>query len=132
MYYTKTNSYIGFLTFSYGIIAEIDLESEVLRYLGSIRNEIWTAWRIIHLRSYSVRFSYLPPSAVTYTKETMKSNMNLHLLPSLNEPVPSNWITIEDDFIMFWTAQVSHASWDIHNSPTSRLQDGLFRILVIR
>ena len=123
-YYSREKSYIGFLAFTWAYIADVDLESEKLRFLGKLRTDVWALWRIIALRKYSARFSYLPPS---------QDNESPVSLPPLDQPVPSNWKTIESDsFLLFWAAQVSHASFDVHNSPNSKLQDGLFRIWIMR
>lgn len=128
LYYTQKKSYAGFLAFAWGLIADIDIESEKIRFLGKLRTDVWAVWRIVNLRSYRARFSYLPPSKL----HGVEFDNPESLLPPLEKPLPSNWVTIEDSFILFWAAQVSHASWDVHNSPNSKLQDGLFRILVIR
>ena len=61
-YKTRDNSYISFLTFSYAMIADIDIDSEVLRCLGTLRFDLWGAYLGIRLPSYAVRLSYLPVS----------------------------------------------------------------------
>jgi sphingosine kinase len=111
----------GFLTFSWGFISDVDLESEVIRCLGALRNDVWGVWRVLNLRTYKAKFSYLPPSSTP-----------VDVLPPLSEPLPSDWVTIDDDFIVFWACQVSHAGYNLHNSPLSELQDGLFRVMVVR
>ena len=45
---------------------------------------------------------------------------------------PSTWTTIEDDIVLLWVSQVSHASSSIMSSPSSRLQSGVFHIKLIR
>lgn len=52
--------------------------------------------------------------------------------PEWKDDVPSNWVTIEDDFILFWASQVTHASMSLMNSPASQLNDGVFDVFVIR
>ena len=79
---------------------QIDIESEVLRFLGETRYDVWGVWRVLSLRRYRARLSYLPSSQDAITD----------YLPALSEPVPSNWQTIEDNFYVFWASQVSHAS----------------------
>ena len=130
-YETSLNVYWSFLTFSWGIIADVDLESEVIRCLGILRNDIWAVYRIINLRTYRGRFSYLPAKQRSIDDN---SNQREVTLPLLSENIPSNsdWLTIEDDFILFWACQVSHAASNTFNSPDSKLDDGLFRILVVR
>jgi sphingosine kinase len=53
-------------------------------------------------------------------------------MPALTEAIPQSWTTIETDIVLLWASQVSHASFHIQSSPPSRLQDGLFQILIVR
>ena len=126
-YQTKNHTYTGFLTMTWAMIADIDIESECIRFLGVLRNDLWGAWRVLNLRSYKAKLSYLPPSKVA-EKESEAS----YIFPTLNENVGSDWITIEDDFILFWASQVTHAAHNVLQSPDSKLADGLFRIWFVR
>lgn len=102
--------------------------------MGVLRNDIWAVWRIINLRTYKAKFSYLPEENVK--RERMDSVISTKQIeenfPQWNDEVPSNWITIEDTFIVFWASQVTHAGTSIFNSPKSTLDDGVFEIFVIR
>ena len=123
-YSARSESYLSFLTFSWGLIADVDIESDAIRFMGSIRYELWAAMRIFTKRQYRARFSYLPPGLV--------NDIHSYDMPTLDQPVPDNWTTIEDDFILFWASHVSHASRTTHNSPNSTLDDGVFRIFILR
>ncbi|EED95075.1 sphingosine kinase [Thalassiosira pseudonana CCMP1335] len=115
-----TKTYTSFLTFSWGLIADCDLDSECLRWLGPIRSDIWAVYRgILCRKKYRARFSYLPPN----TKSTV---------PKIEEYLPKEWVTIEDDFIVFWVCNVSHASYNMYNCPMAKMNDGLFHILIVR
>jgi hypothetical protein len=59
-YQTMSRSYTAFLLYVYGFVADCDLESEILHFLGPIRTDIWAVWRILNLRHYRVRLLYLP------------------------------------------------------------------------
>jgi hypothetical protein len=124
-YETKSNSYLSFLTFSWSMIADIDIESEVIRFMGFLRMDLWGVWCVLKLRKYRARFSYLPPSANGKSKSKC---------PPLSEPIPDdgNWVTCEDDFVLFWASQVTHAAEKTFNSPGSKLNDGLFEIFIVR
>lgn len=60
---TKLNSY-GFLSVVWGLIADVDIESEKYRRLGPLRFTIGALQRIISLRHYHGKFMYIP-----YTKK---------------------------------------------------------------
>ena len=125
-YETENKTYMSFLTFSWAFIADADIESECIRFMGVLRNDIWAVWRILNLRTYRAKFSYLPLEKKKPTEQIE------NVLPAFNDAVPSNWVTMEEDFILFWASQVTHAASNLFQSPQSKLQDGIFNILVIR
>jgi hypothetical protein len=44
------NKYLSFLSCSWGIVADVDLESEVLRVLGPLRFDVYAVWRMLSLK----------------------------------------------------------------------------------
>lgn len=118
LYATKNHAHTGFLTFSWGLVADVDMESECIRWLGTTRFDVWAVVRILFLRTQTGTFSY--------TTEPVKA------MPSLDDPVPSDWTTIQDQFILFWASQVTHASMGFHQSPLSHIGDGVFQVMMIR
>jgi sphingosine kinase len=123
-YETKSKSYTSFLTFSWAMIADIDIESECIRWAGFIRMDIWGVVRVLFLRKYRAKFSYLPP-----TKDKKAT-----VMPALTESLPSSqgWITCEDEFIIFWASLVSHAGEQMFHAPPCKLNDGMFNIMIVR
>ncbi|XP_077491253.1 sphingosine kinase 2-like isoform X3 [Amblyomma americanum] len=57
---TPAGPLYSFLTVGWGIMADIDIESEKLRAIGEIRFTLWAFWRVFNLRTYHGRISYLP------------------------------------------------------------------------
>lgn len=53
-------------------------------------------------------------------------------LPSLTIPVPDNWICEEGEFIMVHAAYQSHLGTDCYFAPSSKLNDGIIWLLIIR
>ena len=90
--------YTSFLTFTYGLIAEVDIESERIHWMGHARFDVWAVVRVLFLRKYPVKLSYT-------TEATSSTDV-----PSISDPVPSSWTTIEDKITLFWASQVSHVS----------------------
>ena len=129
---TKKKKYLSFLTMSWAMIADIDIESECIRCLGVLRNDLWGAWCVLKMRSYRAKFSYLPPDNFVALNEKDECQNIQCQCPSINSDVPSNWITIEADFLLFWASLVTHAAHNVLQSPASKLQDGVFRIWVVR
>jgi len=50
----------------------------------------------------------------------------------LSSPVPSNWHTIEDDFVLIYAVHQSHITSSLLFSPYSHLADGLMFLFTIR
>lgn len=103
------HKYLSMLTFAWGIIAEIDIESELLRCLGSTRYDIWGVLRTATLRRY--------PAKLTYSQST---------------DITDNPTTIESNFVLIWASNVSHAGRTTHHCPSSRFDDDFITVLVIR
>ena len=59
---TQMKPRIGFLSLCYGMVADVDIESERLRYMGEARYTIYALQRIANLRTYRARLWYLPAS----------------------------------------------------------------------
>lgn len=75
---TSNSTIFSFLSVGWGIIADIDIESERLRSLGKTRFTLWAFHRIANLKTYKGRLSYLPiPNYErTAAKTTKTSKMN--------------------------------------------------------
>ena len=98
---TNSPSLLSFLTFSWAMMSSIDIESEVLRFLGSLRFDLWGAWCVVKMRKYRAKFSYLPPKA----KRSVA-------LPAMTEPLPEKdgWVTEEDDYLLMWASHGTQVS----------------------
>lgn len=60
----------SFLSVGWGLLSDIDIESERLRMLGGQRFTVWSVARLIGLRSYSGKVYYLPMEAEPAQKDT--------------------------------------------------------------
>uniref|UniRef100_A0A1B0B759 sphingosine kinase n=1 Tax=Glossina palpalis gambiensis TaxID=67801 RepID=A0A1B0B759_9MUSC len=61
----------SFLSVGWGLIADIDIESEKLRSIGAQRFTLWSIHRLLHLRACKGKVSYLPwrqNESITKTK----------------------------------------------------------------
>ena len=124
---TNNKSYLSFLSYAWGLIADCDFESECLRWLGHLRSDIWAVYRgILFRRQYRARFSYLPPSDDGKEKEVV-------IMPTIGEPLPEGWVTFDDeDFLVFWVCNTSHAAHNMLTCPVAKMNDGLFHVLIVR
>ena len=97
---SRVKQYISFLTFSYGIIAEIDIESELIHWMGVNRFDVWAVLRVLFLRKY--------PAILSYTTDPIVSD---NAIPAITDPVPPSWMTIDDKIVLFWASHVSHVRY---------------------
>lgn len=56
---TRNQILFSFLSVGWGLLADIDIESERLRAIGGQRFTIWSVARLIGLRTYKGKVSYL-------------------------------------------------------------------------
>lgn len=57
---TRSKILFSFLSVGWGLLSDIDIESERLRAIGGQRFTIWSVARLIGLRTYKGKISYLP------------------------------------------------------------------------
>ncbi|XP_059615021.1 sphingosine kinase 2-like [Phlebotomus argentipes] len=232
---TKSQIMYSFLSIGWGLISDIDIESERLRAIGGQRFTLWSVHRLISLRTYQGRVSYLPASQVVtngvekqydggfgrnsgpmmrhslsynnaldcpdchgegdcetcdtgfgdvlsletstgldsfrprldswYSATSRKSAyystaesiyQSVHekssqegsrgddetqshqmfgpasRIPALTTPVPDTWTTIEGEFVMVHAAYQNHLSTDCHFATSSKLNDGIIWLCIIR
>jgi sphingosine kinase len=152
----------SFLEFEWAIVADIDLESEKYRFLGGLRFTVSAIKRIINLRLYRGRLSFLMfDDKETYTPKNntirlIKNTSNnsntengdetqttpsIHLnnkppfkyLPnSLDDPVPDNWVTIEENFVFFLVTYLPLIAPDFMAAPESSFNDQSMHLLFIK
>ncbi|OTF70303.1 sphingosine kinase 1-like protein [Euroglyphus maynei] len=117
---TTTNQiYYSFLSFGWGLMADIDIESERLRFLGEPRFTIWSLYRSFALKRYRGRLSYLHKDSVCQD------------IQSINEPVSNEWTTINDEFILVYGAYQKYLSSVVKFAPDSQLDDETIYLLYI-
>lgn len=125
---TKTQTYQAFLILGWGLIADVDILSETMRWMGEARLYVAAVRLIAAKNMYAGRLSFLSPP------KSLESMQDLHI-PPLEEPVGINgdgWTVISDEFIFVWVLQTTHCSAHVFSAPTARLDDGVFTIIVGR
>ena len=151
------------LAFEWAIIADVDLESEKYRYLGGMRFLVGALKRILKLRIYRGRLSFLlSDSSQTYKpkstninvtqynqinkddnnnenepnkntqSEHLVENIKFKYLRPLNEKVPNNWVTIEDNFVLFLVVYLPLIAPDFLAAKESKFNDGNMHLVFIK
>ena len=123
---------ITFLGVTMGLIADVDLGTEFLRFLGYMRAYLAVLWRIIFPKSYYIKLWYLPlplgkdgkPIGVTLEDKKI-------ILPSLDEPVPSDWVSEEGEYYLVYITKCSLIDPITLLAPDSKLDDGISWLVTI-
>lgn len=115
----NNREYHSFLSLSWGLISDADIESEKLKFLGALRFDIYALILMSLLRTYRGRFSFIP-----------HPEFELDLKPAISQQ--GEWFVIEDDFIFLWGMNTSWAAHDMNVTPHAQLSDGAMDILVMR
>ncbi|XP_033108012.1 sphingosine kinase 1-like isoform X2 [Anneissia japonica] len=68
------------------------------------------------------------PNIKDTTDNSSTNNSNKTLLSPLDQPVPSNWVTIEGEFIGFCAVYTSHISQDAYMWPGRKSDEGVISI----
>lgn len=151
--HTTTETVYMFLMVAWGLVADVDIESEAFRRLGGqIRDTLGALKCIAQKKLYHGRLSYLPieedepgssppPVGVTgsstppdgVTGSCLPScGPPTALLPSLTDPVPSNWKTIETNFVTMMTMMVPVMGDKFMAHPDLQLGSGEFYLIYIQ
>lgn len=120
---THTKRYHSFLVLGWGLVADIDLLSESMRWMGELRLHVAALYFIMNRQIYAGRLSVLSCS-------TVKEPPNA--LPPLGTPLPADWDVIQGEFVSIFILQTSHCAVSMHSSPGSTLDDGIFTIQVVQ
>lgn len=109
----------SFLSLAWGLISDVDIESEKLKFLGALRFDVYALMLLSLLRTYRGRLTYLPhPDFSQPQKQSNKDS--------------SGWQVIEDDFIFVWAMNTPWAAYDMNVTPYASLHDGAIDVLVMR
>ncbi|CAD5217863.1 unnamed protein product [Bursaphelenchus xylophilus] len=145
----------AFLSVGWGLMGDIDIESESLRPIcGGQRFVFGALWRVASLRKYRARLSFLqfeaeeaPPVTSAYSRsvyEQKERNLNpiteegsepnvwsgklLINEPETDAPVPHGWRTIEDDFVNVYAVTRSHISQTNIFAPDAQLEESAIHL----
>ena len=111
--------YYSLLSLAWGLISDVDLESEKLRFLGAYRFDVYALFLMTLLRTYRGKFSFLPHhDCQIYGNQTLCES--------------AEWQEITDDFIFLWAMNTPWAAEDMNVTPYAKLNDGAIDVLVMR
>ncbi|TRY71562.1 hypothetical protein TCAL_13065 [Tigriopus californicus] len=148
----------AFLSIGWGFMADCDIESETLRFMGEPRFVLWSLWRATVFRHYRGRLSYKrahpkesqgsqtspadedsPVDPNWSAKEDYPSSNGaaVHMtpdfmLPPLSKPVPDDWTIMEEDFVMVYATNTAFIATLLQPAPQAKMDDGTIWLLIIK
>ncbi|KAF9614122.1 hypothetical protein IFM89_015384 [Coptis chinensis] len=143
--------FFSVLMLAWGLIADIDIESEKYRWMGSSRLDFYGLMRVFNLRKYNGRVSFVPaPGFEAYgnpcdqkvgctnidilfrdQQDTVKVQEHGYQGPVvLMEEL--KWRTVEGPFVSVWLHNVPWGSEDTMAAPDAQFSDGYLDLIVIK
>lgn len=129
---TTSQIMFSFLSVGWGLLSDIDIESERLRVLGGQRFTIWSLARLIGLRTYNGKLWYLPadaplvePKVTDSNSASVSSNLDLpqevHLETETGRPRVDSWYSANSKRSAYFSAtgssyQSTADSGDVRNN----------------
>ena len=125
------------LSLAWGIVSDVDIESEVLRFVGDLRLTLYSLWRIAFLRKYSARLTYL--DAVSGEWKSIDANKWVHVWCSVEHyprirprplrltacaAVPRSWLGL-------WACNVPWMSKSDCPAPEAELNNGTLDVFAL-
>jgi sphingosine kinase len=111
--------YYSCLSLAWGLSSDVDIESEKLKFLGSLRFELYALMLICLMRTYKGRFSFIPHPDCQLSQKSTISQLG-------------EWHVIEDEFVFLWAINTAWAAHDMEPAPYAQLNDGAIDVLIMR
>lgn len=136
---------LSFLTQTYGVIADADIGTEHLRWMGALRFDIATAKGILSRATFPCDLYVdnvcddkhelvraLAPTAAPSPAPSPASDPYQLLGPPLDKPVPSLWTKVPgtDKLNVLYAGKYPYISKDVLFFPTARPDDGTMDLLI--
>ncbi|KAH7299890.1 hypothetical protein KP509_24G035100 [Ceratopteris richardii] len=144
------NVHHSVLSLAWGIVADVDIESERFRGLGELRNDIYSLIRITRLRKYRGTLAYVPAPGYEGSLDHISredSDLLSSSIPDMNiekgqqwggysgsmsVPEKSEWRIMNGNFILVWLMNVPWATQTVLAAPKAELSDGFLDLLIIK
>jgi sphingosine kinase len=128
----------GHMGLMWGLIADVDIESDRIRWAGSARFTLWALLRVFLLRKYRAKLSFV--AADDHKKRPVNSVADGQSLESLMlqyahidspDKVPSDWESRQALFTYFMAFNVPFCSTDYLVTPSARVNDGKLTLVTL-
>ncbi|KAJ0682166.1 putative sphingosine kinase [Helianthus annuus] len=133
--------FFSVLMLAWGLISDIDIESEKYRWMGSARIEFYALKRILQLRKYngSIRFVPAPGfenvgeeiGSCVDSMEPLKPRPHGYQGPKVDFK-SFNWRQLNGPFVSVWLHNVPWGAEHTMAAPDAKFEDGYLDLIVMR
>ena len=134
---SQDKTHYCFLSLTWGLTADVDINSENYRFMGNSRFAVSFLSRLVSYPKYRARLYYLPVDDSISEETGMagsgdEDKPNAHLLPSLDDSLSedSGWKCIAGEFITVVGSMLTHLSPTLHIAPSATLDGGVMYVVV--
>ncbi|KAL9669799.1 hypothetical protein QQ045_007348 [Rhodiola kirilowii] len=142
----KGTKFFSVLMLAWGLVADIDIESEKYRWMGSLRLDVYALQRIFHLRKYNGHVSFVPaPGFEDFGEPISFESVPGSELNDTSEVSPPrgyqgpgidlgklDWRTLRGPFVSIWLHNVPWGAEDTMAAPNAKFSDGYLDLMVIQ
>jgi sphingosine kinase len=123
-------THYAFLMLSWGLISDIDIHSETLRFLGELRIYLYAVYYILARKLYygKIKMKLLNKPTITDEKILKKGKVTINKLNPSDQVLEDNWINIEGEFMIVAILQSTHLAGSVYFGPGIQLNDGCFTV----
>jgi len=131
----------SFLSINWGMISDVDFESERYRFMGGARFTVGAVIRIANLRVYPGILEYVPAKTRPFKNctraidctECFAANQEEEAVEAGEEIAEEEvWERMEDEFVTIIGCNFSKLSYDLHCAPYAHLSDGNIDLIVVK
>ncbi|KAF0906003.1 hypothetical protein E2562_009021 [Oryza meyeriana var. granulata] len=146
--------FFSVLMLTWGLVADIDIESEKYRWMGSARLDFYSLLRVASLRRYNGRVLFVPApryegfgdpveqvtscksnGASTGVQGDRSKDFNdetcAYTGPSIDE-ADLEWRSLDGPFVSVWVSGVTFASENVMTAPEANFGDGYLDVAIIK
>ncbi|CAN6219241.1 unnamed protein product [Urochloa humidicola] len=146
-------TFFSVLMLTWGLVADVDIESEKYRWMGSARLEFYFLLRVMNLRRYNGRVLFVPAPGYEEVGEPVEQTTSCkqngfstgsqdkaddrngetsgYPGPSIKE-ADLEWRSLSGPFVSVWLGNVPFASEDAMAAPKAEFADGYLDCAIIR
>ncbi|XP_039130660.1 sphingosine kinase 2-like isoform X6 [Dioscorea cayenensis subsp. rotundata] len=142
--------FFSVLMLTWGFVADVDIESEKYRWMGSARFDFYCFLRVVNMRKYHGNVQFVPAAGYEVYGEPLDRN------ESCKDEVPEQtcgvaarvqqcgytgpkisledleWKSVNGPFILVWLNNVPWSGEDVMPAPEAKFSDGFLDVVIVK